>query len=109
MISLTVEKMINRITLEEFSFNTDDESVENYRTIFKNYYKSPKFYDKDVLNSVHYMRENKCVYYICKPLELGDKIPDCKLLKINGKDITYLHNEIDKNSNYTLICAFSLS
>lgn len=110
MISLTVEKMINRITLEHFDFDTDDENVETYRTIFRNYYKSSTDYDKEVLDSVHYMRENKCVYYNHKPLNIGDTIPDCNLLKINGKDVTSIYNEIkDKNYKYTLLAAFSLS
>ena len=57
-MSLDVEKMINRIVLNYFGFDTSNESVENYRTIFRTYFKSPNDYDVEVINSVHYMREN---------------------------------------------------
>jgi len=104
LVSLTIEKALNRLTLAHFNFTTDDDSVENYRTIFKTYYKSPTNYDKEVLYSVHYMRENKCVYYKEKPLQIGDIIPNCDLYNsIN------LYDTIDKESQYTLIAAFSLS
>lgn len=110
LVSLTIEKAIQRIVLTKFGFDTSDKSLTNYRTIFKNYYESPENYDKDVLNATHYMRENKCVYYKSLPLEIGQKIPDCKLYHMDGKTETTLYNIIDnKQSNHTLIAAFSLS
>ncbi len=110
LITLNIEKALNRLTLTYFNFDTSDDSVENYRTIFKTYYRSPDDYDEDVLNSVHYMRENKCVYYKNKPLEIGDKIPDCPLYNLDGKTVTTLYDVINKNAaNYTMLAAFSLS
>ncbi len=109
LISLTVEKTLNRLTLSHFGFDTSDASVETYRTIFKNYYKSPTEYDKEVLDSVHYMRENKCVYYKELPLQIGDKIPNCSLYQLDGQTKTTLHDIINQNSAYTMIGAFSLS
>ena len=109
LISLTIEKSLNRATLSQFGFNTDTDSVEMYRTIFKTYYRSATDYDKDVLDSVHYMRENKCVYYKNEPLEIGEKIPDCNLYNLDGKTKTTLYDAINKDSDYTLVAAFSLS
>ena len=110
LISLTIEHAINRLVLTHFGFDTTDSNVDMYRTIFKTYYNSPDDYDKDVLNSVHYMRENKCVYYKMPLLQLGDKLPNCDLYELNGATLTNLHDVINKcNSTYTLIGAFSLS
>jgi len=110
LISLNIEKALNRLVLSYFGFNTSDLNVETYRTIFRTYYNSPNDYDKDVLDSVHYMRENKCVYYKLPPLQLGDKIPNCDLYEIDGKTKTTLYDVINKTkSDYTLIEAFSLS
>ena len=103
LISLTIEKAINRLVLQHFNYEPSDESVDNYRTIFKTYYKSPFEYDKEVLDSVHYMRENKCVYYKTLPLKIGDTVPDCKLHN------TTLYELIDKSKDYTMVAAFSLS
>ena len=110
LVSLTIEKAIQRIVLIKFGFDTSDDSLANYRTIFKNYYESPEKYDKDVLNATHYMREKKCVYYIQPPLEIGQMIPDCKLYELDGKTETTLYNIINKKqASHTLVAAFSLS
>jgi len=110
IVSLTIEKTIHRIVLTKFGFDTSDESVNNYRLIFKTYYKSPDDYDKDVINAVHYMRENKCAYYKSSILEIGHKIPDCTLYHLDGKNVTTLYDIINrKNANHTLLAAFSLS
>lgn len=110
LVSLTIEKSIQRIVLTKFGFDTSDESLVNYRNIFKNYYESPEKYDPDVLNATHYMRENKCVYYKQQPIELGDKIPNCRLYKLDGMTETTLYNEINKKIyDYTLVAGFSLS
>lgn len=108
LISLTIEKALNRATLSQFGFTTSGQSVEMYRTIFKTYYRDATDYDKEVLDSVHYMRENKCVYYKNKPLQIGEKIPDCELYNLDGKTTT-LYDAINKESDHTLIAAFSLS
>lgn len=110
LISLTVEKTLNRITLSEFNFNTDDDSVETFRTIFKTYFRSSDDYDKDVIGASYYMRGNKCMFYKNKDIEIGEIIPNCKLSHINGTTQSDLYDIIKKeNANYTLIGAFSLS
>ena len=109
-VSLHIEKTINRIVLNNFGFNTLDESVEMYRTIFKTYFNSPDDYDEDVINSVHYMRENKCVFYKHPKLKIGAHIPDCTLYNLDGETETTLYNAINKhNFNKVVIAAFSLS
>lgn len=108
LVSLNVEKTLNRLTLMHFGFDTTDESVEMYRSIFKNYYNSATDYDNDVLSSVHYMRENKCVYYTKPIINIGDIIPNCGIYELNGKTTISLYDAIC-NSNYTLLHAFSLS
>lgn len=109
-VSLTIEKALQRMTLSNFKFNTSEESLANYRSIFLTYFNSPDDYDKDVIESVYYMRENKCVFYKSKVLTLDDKIPDVPLFQLDGKTPTTLHTQID-NSKYThtLFGAFSLT
>ena len=110
LISLNVEKTLNRMTLIQFGFNTGDDDVECYRTIFRTYYKSPDVYDADVLNAVHYMRENKCVYYKKPDLKIGDIIPDCVLSSLDGQNSISLYDLLNKEkAKYTMIGAFSLS
>jgi len=111
LISLTVEKIFNRITLTEFNFDTDDTSVETFRTIFSTYYNSPNDYDKDVINASYYMRNNKCMFYKEKDLMINDTIPNCELYNLDGKTTTSLYDVINENPNITntMICGFSLS
>ena len=106
-ISLDPEYALNRLTLGHFGFDTDDTSVANYRSIFKHYYHSPTKYDKDVLGSVTYMRENKCVYYDTPVLNVGDQLPDCKIFTLDGKTETSLSDIIGKDFNYAFVGAFS--
>jgi hypothetical protein len=84
--SLFSEYVVHRIVLDHFGFDTTDQSVLNYRNIFKTYYRSPFDYDKEVLQSVSYMRENKCVYYTEPDINLGDVLSDCKLKTLEGDD-----------------------
>lgn len=107
--SLTIEKIFNRKTLLKFSFDSNEKNVEMYRTIFRTYYKSPDDYDKEVLDASYYMRENRCVYYKSKKLQIDDDIIDCELYLLDGKKTTKLFDVIDKNCDYNMICAFSLS
>lgn len=109
-ISLTVEKALNRKVLSDFGFDTSDESVECYRTIFKEYFRSPDDYDKEVIESVHYMRENKCVFYKYPPMKIGQRIPNVGLYQIDGKTKTTLYDAIGHpRPDYTVFAAFSLS
>jgi hypothetical protein len=109
LVSLHVEKTLNRLTLSQFDFDTSDENVEMYRTIFRTYFKSPTDYDKDVINSVHYMRENKCVYYNLPIINIGDVIPDCKLYNYTPIKESSLYNILNNKSDYAIFGAFSLS
>jgi hypothetical protein len=109
--SLTNEYAFNRMVLNEFGYDTSDESVEMYRTIFRTYFNSPDDYDKDVINAVHYMRNNKCVFYTASDINIGDDLPDCDLYQLDGTTVTTLHTIINKNKPFesTFIAAFSLS
>lgn len=109
LTSLTIEKAINRITLTEFGFSSSDASVDNYRTIFKTYFRTPDDYDKDVINSSHYMRNNKCVFYKNKPLKIGDVIPNCNLTTLDNTSTTLYDAIAKENAKITMVGAFSLS
>ena len=41
MVSLTVEKALNRMVLTQFWFDTSGSSLANYRSIFKTYFNNP--------------------------------------------------------------------
>ena len=99
---------IHRVVLDHFDFDTSDESVETYRTIFKTYFRSPKDYDKDVINSAFYMRNNRCVFYERPELDIGDKMVNCDILTLDGKPTT-LFEIIPKDFNYCFVGGFSLS
>lgn len=58
------------------------------------------------------MRENRCVFYKSPPLEIGQKIPNVKLYRLNGIDTTTLYDVLSDNgtTNHTsIIAAFSMS
>lgn len=101
--------IFHRMTLNKFNFNSDDESVKNYRKIFKYYYNGPTDYDVEVINSVAYMRENRCVFYTEEKLNKGDNLPNIELFKLDGKTKVKLYDEINKDDNLTFIGAFSNS
>lgn len=107
-ISLDNEYAFNRTTLYDFGFDTSDESVANYRTIFRTYFKSPDHYDQEVINASYYMRNNRCVFYRSKPLVKGDLLPNCRLYMLDGTTETDLHSAI-RGSDKGLICAYSNS
>lgn len=85
--------VFHRATLAAFGFSTTDEDVAKYREIFRNYYNGPHDYDAEVLGSVCYMRENKCVYYDAPLINVGDTMPDSELLTLSGESTT-LHGEL---------------
>ena len=101
--------IFHRLTLNNFNFESTDDSVENYRKIFSHYYKSPSDYDKDVINSVAYMRENRCVFFTSVKLNIGDIYPDCKLFELDGKTKVSIYDKINKDDEFTIIGAFSNS
>jgi hypothetical protein len=106
----TLEAMIciHRYVLNHFGFSNKEEDITIYRKIFSNYYKSPTDYDNDVISAVTYMRENKCIYYKDPVYNIGDKFEDTNIYDIDGKKIN-IYDKINKDSNYTLIGAFSNS
>ncbi len=107
--SLETMFVIHRITLNAFGFTTTDSDVNNYRKIFSYYYKSPTEYDKQVLDSVTYMRENKCVYYTAKDFNVGDTFEDTQVYDLSGKNKVNISSKINSEDEYTFIGAFSNS
>ena len=106
--SLMPEYAINRKVLSDFGFDTSDDSVENYRKIFSHYYKSANDYDAEVLSSVVYMRENRCVYYSAPIINVGDTIPDCELYNLDGETKNNIKNILGE-FDHAFICGFSSS
>jgi hypothetical protein len=107
-ISLTPEFTIHRIVLDKFGFDTSDESVQNYRKIFGHYYKSGTDYDNEVLSSVAYMRENKCLYYTRPIISKSDIIPDCKIFNLAKKEET-LYKVLGNDFEYAFVAGYSSS
>lgn len=112
--SLTNEYAFNRMVLRIFGFNTNANSVENYRLIFKTYFRSATDYDSEVINSSHYMRNNRCIFYTAPEINIGDQIPNVPLFAshntkhntpdlgtpdLNTNDMTTLYDAI---KNYSL-------
>lgn len=81
--SLFSEFVFHRMTLTQFGFDTSDDSVMRYRSIPMTYWKSPTDYDAEVLSSVCYMRENRCLYYTTPKIKVGDTLPDCRLYNLD--------------------------
>ena len=97
------------MTLNAFGFKTHDDDIQNYRKIFKFYYNSPTDYDKEVIESVTYMRENKCIYYTAKNYDIDDTFENIELYDLTGKNKVNLFDKIDLKDNYTIVGAFSNS
>lgn len=108
--SLEGSKSIQRMTLNHFGFESKDTDLAIYRTIFQHYYRNSMDYDPDVLNSVYYMRENRCLYYKTEPLKLNTTIPNVDIYGLDGTTQYNLHQVIkEKNYTKTILAAFSLS
>jgi hypothetical protein len=108
--SLEGSKSIQRQILNNFGFESQDSDLKNYRSIFDNYYNSSKDYDADILNSVYYMRENRCLYYKSEPLKINQEIPNVDVYGLDGETINDLHLVIkSKKYDKTILAAFSLS
>lgn len=108
--SLEGSKSIQRKTLNNFGFESTDIDLSNYRKIFHHYYTSSTEYDPQILNSVYYMRENRCLYYKSKPLKINTIIPNLNVFGLDGKTQYDLHNLVrEKNYSKTILAAFSLS
>lgn len=100
---------IHRHVLNHFGFDTTDESVSNYRTIFSHYYNSPTNYDKEVLSSVFYMKANKLVYYTKPKPKTGDTLINTNLLTLDNKPTTLFDILAQQKYSYAFVGAFSTS
>lgn len=108
--SLEAGKTIQRMTLDQFGFLASDESVANYRLIFNYYWRSAVDYDKEVLSSVFYMRENRCLYYTEAKLVPGDTVPNCQLYELDGSTKITLHQVLaEEPMKTTIVAAYSAS
>ena len=108
--SLEGGKTIQRLTLKQFGYNPNDESLAKYRRIFHNYYNNSRDYDKDILKSVYYMRENRLLYYTTPKINIGDIIPNCKLYDIGLGTNRDLYNILNETNNKQVILAsYSMS
>lgn len=120
--TLNVEKILNRLTLKHFNFITDDDSVENYRSIFRHYYKGPKDYDEQVISASYYMANNRCKFYETEELVIGavipnvpiyDYIPNCQSLepgtRMTTEPITLMQKIDSIPFDNLIVAAFSLS
>jgi hypothetical protein len=101
------ENAIIRLVLDKFHFETNDDDIKNYNKIFKTYHRSPTDYDSEVVNSVAYMRENRCVYYTSPEIKIGDTIEDCKIYDIDGTETSI--KESLGEFEYAFIAGFSNS
>lgn len=109
LTSLETYYIFHRMTLAAHGFSTTDEDVANYRKIFSNYYNSPHSYDAQVLGSVCYMRQNKCVYYDAPLLSVGDEAPDVELLTLEGLSTSLSSLMTAHPHKYVFVGAFSNS
>lgn len=107
--SLEGIKVIQREILNQFGFDTDDESVKNYRTVIDEYYKSPIEYDSEIMNSVVYLRENRLLYYTLPNPQVGDIISDVPLQTISNTPTSLINILKSIIKPYTILAAFSMS
>lgn len=112
LTSLEGSKTVQRLTLNHFGFNSAEQDLSHYRTIFHHYYHSAFDYDEEILSSVFYMRANRCLYYKTPELERGDTVPDCELYNIDTNSSCRLYDILadpDKSRPKTILAAYSLS
>jgi len=98
-------KIIQRMTLNNFGFLSGDENLAIYRKIFHHYYKNSTNYDKDILSSVYYMRENRLLYYTSPVINIGDKITDVNIYDDNIKSEVSLFDVLNKDLSKPIILA----
>ena len=70
--SLEASKIIQRLTLNHFGFSSNDDSLKVYRTIYRTFSD-----DSEIMSSVFYMRENRCLYYTSHDLKLVTQCQMC--------------------------------
>lgn len=111
--SLNVEWAVQRLVLTHFGFSNSDDDVLNYRKIFRKYYKNPLEFDREVLDSVSYMKHNKCVYYTQPVIKTGDVVRDqlhtCHVLAPHCCRVNLLNTVDQSPFHLHFIAAFSTS
>ncbi len=105
---LISQLIIQRHVLKYFNFNSDNISLENYRKICEYYYHGPTDYDEEIMNSVLYLRENRCLYYTTPSLHVNDTYPNCDIYNLDGTTKTDLYKEM-QGYDKVLVAAFSMS
>jgi hypothetical protein len=106
--SLTPQLAMQRLTLQQFGFDTSDDSLAIYRQIVQQYWKSANEYDAEVLDCVVYLRENKLLRYKSPQVVIGDIAKDVPLLNLNGSATTLAEQWGPCTGyNHVMICAFS--
>ncbi len=99
---------VQRQVLNNFGYNSMDEDLTNYRAIINQYYHGSTDYDEEVMGSVVYLRENKCLYYTVPEIKVGDIYPNCRVYELNGKTETSLYNVME-GYDKVMVGAFSTS
>jgi hypothetical protein len=101
-------KKLHQMVLEHFDFYPSLMNVQNYEKIFRHYYKSPINHDKEIINSVVYMRENLRIHYINPIIEVNNIAPNVPIYDLCGVLIN-LYQIINPKAQYCFVAAFSLS
>ncbi len=107
--SLEAMLSIHRIVLNHYNFSTTDSDIANYRKIFSYYYNSPESYDKEIINAVTYMRENKCVFYKGPDFNVGSKFENVEVSDLSGNPVQLIDKLKNSKDDYTFIGGFSNS
>lgn len=108
LYSLENNKALQRKVLLDNGFQTDDTSLKNYRSVIHHYYHSATDYDKEIMNSVVYLRENRLLYYTTPKPQAGDHLIDLDVLDLTGNHKVTLSSLISQKP-YTILAAFSTS
>lgn len=94
---------IQRKVLNDFNFTTTDESLKLYREIYHTY---PD--DKEIHDSVVYLRENRCLKYTAPKININDIFPNTVVYGLDGKTEYDLYS-IMKPYEKVVVGAFSTS
>lgn len=104
-------KVLQRAVLLRFGFDPSEESIRTYRSVIHHYYKSATDYDKEIMDSVVYLRENKLLYYTTdKPL-IGSTYKDVRVYDLmdNEVRISDLVERAHNKGKNLIVAAFSTS
>ena len=105
LTSLEPQKIIQRMVLAHFGFTTTETDVNMYREIYHTY---P--HDMEIRSSVTYLRENICLTYTSKALQIGAPIPSyTHFYTTKGTPSTNSLQTLVTQAPLTMICAFSSS